>query len=84
MNSELEKYLDKFEKYLKVLLASQRIDIVKDVKNEIVKLSGSGFSPEEIENQLGKPKALARTYIADEIGKMKKFSWKKFAMFFSF
>lgn len=84
MDQVLNDYLTKMEKYLKVLPASERIDIVNELKSEMVELTNQGTSSEEILNRLGKPKLLARAYLADEISKMKKFSFKKFAMFFSF
>lgn len=84
MDQVLNDYLTKMEKYLKVLPASERIDIVNELKSEMVELTNQGTSSEEILNRLGKPKLLARAYLADEISKMKKFSFKKFAMVFSF
>ncbi len=84
MEPILNNYLVKMEKYLKALPAEERIDIVNELKSEMVELSGKGVSAEEILDRLGNPKVLARAYLADEIGKMKKFSWKKFAMIFSF
>lgn len=84
MDQVLNDYLTKMEKYLKVLPASERIDIVNGLKSEMVELTNQGTSSEEILNRLGKPKLLARAYLADEISKMKKFSFKKFAMVFSF
>lgn len=80
MDQVLNDYLTKMEKYLKVLPASKRIDIVNELKSEMVELTNQGTSSEEILNRLGKPKLLARAYLADEISKMKKFSFKKFAM----
>lgn len=80
----LNNYLVKMEKYLKALPAEERIDIVNELKSEMMELSDKGVSAEEILDRLGNPKVLARAYLADEIGKMKKFSWKKFAMIFSF
>ena len=84
MEPILNNYLVKMEKYLKALPAAERIDIVNELKSEMIELSDKGISGEQIVNRLGNPKVLARAYLADEIGKMKKFSWKKFAMFFSF
>ena len=84
MEPILNNYLVKMEKYLKALPAAERIDIVNELKSEMIELSDKGISGEQIVNRLGNPKVLARAYLADEIGKMKKFSWKKFAMVFSF
>ena len=84
MNNTLNIYLSKMEKYLKRLPAADRIDIVNELKSEMSEQLASGVSAEEIVSKLGKPKALARAYLAEEFLKMKKFSWKKFAMVFSF
>lgn len=84
MEKVLNDYLEKMEKHLKPLPAADRIDIVNEIKSEMSELAASGMSGEDIVRQLGAPKALAGAYLADEINKMKKFSWKKFAMVFSF
>ncbi len=70
MDQVLNDYLTKMEKYLKVLPASERIDIVNELKSEMVELTNQGTSSEEILNRLGKPKLLARAYLADEISKI--------------
>ena len=70
MEPILNNYLVKMEKYLKALPAEERIDIVNELKSEMVELSGKGVSAEEILDRLGNPKVLARAYVADEIGKM--------------
>lgn len=42
MEKILNDYLEKIEKYLKPLPVSERVDIVKEIKSEILELQGDG------------------------------------------
>lgn len=45
MEKELNDYLEKVEKHLKPLPVSERIDIVQEIKSEILELRGEGGAP---------------------------------------
>ena len=77
MEKILNSYLEKTNKYLKPLPASERADIVKEIKSEILELQGNGKSAEEIMERLGNPKELAKAYLGDLIAKNTSFSWNR-------
>ena len=60
MEAILNDYLEKIDKYLKPLPVSDRVDIVREIKSEMVELELQGkLSPEQILERLGNPKELA-------------------------
>ena len=59
MEKTLNEYLEKIEKYLKPMAISERVDIVKEIKSEMLELQGSCMSSEQILERLGDPKELA-------------------------
>ena len=69
MEKELNDYLEKVEKHLKPLPVSERIDIVQEIKSEILELRGEGRSAEDIFARLGDPRELAKAYLGDLIAK---------------
>ena len=75
MEKILNDYLEKVEKCLKPLPASERVDIVKEIKSEILELNSNGKTAEEIIARLGDPKELAKAYLGDLITKYNSFSW---------
>lgn len=77
MEKILNDYLEKIEKYLKPLPVSERVDIVKEIKSEILELQGDGKTSEEIIERLGNPKELAKAYLGDLIAKSNSFSWNR-------
>ena len=77
MEKSLNDYLEKIEKNLKPLPVSERVDIVKEIKSEILELQGDGKTPEEILERMGNPKELAKAYLGDLIAKSSSFSWSK-------
>lgn len=77
MEKILNDYLEKIEKYLKPLPVSERVDIVKEIKSEILELQGYGKTSEEIIERLGNPKELAKAYLGDLIAKSSSFSWNR-------
>lgn len=77
MEKILNDYLEKIEKYLKPLPASERVDIVKEIKSEILELQGKGKTAEEIMERLGKPKELAKDYLGDLIAKSSSYNWNR-------
>ena len=38
LEKSLNEYLEKIEKYLKLLIVSERVDIVKEIKSEMLEL----------------------------------------------
>lgn len=77
MEKSLNDYLEKIEKNLKPLPVSERVDIVKEIKSEILELQGNGKTPEEILERMGSPKELAKAYLGDLIAKSSSFSWSR-------
>ena len=77
MEKILNDYLEKIEKYLKPLPISERVDIVKEIKSEILELQGDGKTAEQITGRLGNPKELAKAYLGDLIAKSNSFSWNR-------
>lgn len=77
MEKNLNDYLDKVEKYLKPLPISERVDIVKEIKSEILELQSDGKTAEQITGRLGNPKELAKAYLGDLIAKSNSFSWNR-------
>ena len=77
MEKMLNDYLEKVEKYLKPLPVSERVDIVKEIKSEMLELQGDSKSPAEIIDRLGDPKELAKAYLGDLIAKDSSFSWNR-------
>lgn len=77
MEHVLDMYLDRIDRHLRPMPASERVDIVREIKSEIMELEAGGASSQEIIARLGEPKALAAAYLSDAIGKDPRFSWKR-------
>lgn len=78
MNSYLNEYLNKIDKYLRPMQASERADIINEIKSEIAELEAQGnLSPEQIAERLGDPKELAKAYLGEAISKDNKFNFRK-------
>lgn len=77
MEKILNDYLEQIERCLKPLPVSERVDIVKEIKSEILELQGNGKGTAEIVGRLGNPKELARAYLGDLITKETSFSRNK-------
>ena len=78
MDNSLNIYLDKVDRYLRPMSASERADIINEIKSEMVELEMVGhLSPEQITERLGSPKALAGAYLGKSISESTKFSFKK-------
>ncbi len=79
MDKVMNHYLDQVDKYLKSMPTGERVDIVKEIKSEMLELEKlQGLSSEQIIERLGNPKELAKAYLGDYISKNTTFSWKKF------
>lgn len=79
MERQLESYLDTVDRCLRPMPASERVDIVREIKSEILELEAAGLAPQEITQRLGTPKELAAAYLSDAIVKDARFSWKRLA-----
>ena len=77
MEKILNDYLEKIEKYLKPPPVSERVDIVKEIKSEILELQSDGKSAAQIIDRLGDPKELAKAYLGDLIAKDNSSSWNR-------
>lgn len=77
MEQAMNAYLDRIDRYLRPMAAAERVDIVKEIKSEILELEAGGLSSQEIIARLGGPKELAAAYLSDAIVKNPTFSWKR-------
>lgn len=77
MEKVLDEYLEKMEKYLKPVSASDRVDIIKEIKSEMQELQNNDMSAEQIIERLGNPKDLAKAYLGDLLSKEHRFSWNR-------
>jgi uncharacterized membrane protein len=84
MEQMLNEYLEKIEKYLKPIEVSERIDIIKEIKSEMMELQNNGLSSEQIIERLGNPKEMAKAYLGEFIAKSNSFSWKKMSAIIAF
>ena len=84
MNAKVEKYLNTVEKHLNPLPASERIDIVKEIKSLIIELENDNVPTEIIINRLGDPKELAKAYLGNLLANSKGFSWNRILIICAF
>ena len=85
MDKRLNDYLEKIDKYLKPMPVADRVDIVKEIKSNIIDLqTQEGMLPEQIIERLGDPKKLAKAYLSEAITETHGMSWKKFGAMFAF
>lgn len=85
MDTILSSYLDKTDRYLKPMPASERSDIIQEIKSEISELQMTeNLSSEQIITRLGDPKELASAYLGDAISKGSGFSFGRFLTVIAF
>ncbi len=85
MDKIMNDYLEKIDSYLRPLPVSDRVDIVKEIKSEMLELEmKKELTPEQILEKLGSPKALATAYLGDSISGTKAFSLRRFAIVTAF
>lgn len=82
MEKLLNDYLARVERYLNPLSASDRVDIVKEIKSEMLELLGAGVAPEQIVERLGDAKTLARAYLSDNVAKAH--GWRRVSALIAF
>ena len=84
MERALDNYLDRIDRHLRPMSASERVDIVKEIKSEILELAAAGIPAQEIIARLGEPKELAAAYLSDAIVKSPRFSWRRLGSIIAF
>lgn len=84
MKAAFENYLNTIDKHLRPLPASERADIIKEIKSSILEMEGEQLSEEQILEKLGAPKELAKAYLGDLITKGNGFHLNRFLTVFAF
>lgn len=85
MDKILNDYLEKTDRYLRPMPAGERVDIIKEIKSEMLELDAEKhLTPTEITERLGSPKELARAYLGSSISKDGSFSLRKLLCIASF
>lgn len=85
MDKILNDYLEKTDKYLRPMPVGERVDIIKEIKSEMLELEAEKhLTPTEITARLGSPKELARAYLGSSIAKDGSFSFRKLLCIASF
>lgn len=77
MDQVLDAYLDRIDRHLRPMPASERVDIVQEIRSELLELEAQGLGPEEIVSRLGGPRELAAAYLSDAIVKNPRFSFRR-------
>lgn len=85
MDNLLNDYLNKVDKYLRPMAASDRSDIVQEIKSEAADLKANdGLTEEQIIERLGDPRSLAKSYLGDSIAKTGGMNFKKVSLLIAF
>lgn len=85
MDKYLNTYLDKVDRYLKSMPASERADIINEIKSEMAELEvRESLSPEQIVERLGGPRELAGAYLGKSIAQSTAFSFKRLCTVIAF
>lgn len=66
------------------MIVSERVDIVKEIKSEMLELQNNGISTEQIIDRLGNPKELAKAYLGEAIAKNSGFNWCRLSAVIAF
>lgn len=62
---------------MKPLPVSERVDIVEEIKSEMLELQDNGKKAGEISERLGNPKELAKAYLGDLISNSNPLGWNR-------
>lgn len=84
MDKLLSDYLHEIEKHLRPIPSSERIDIIQEIKSEIMELQKENIDTEQILARLGNPKELAKAYLSELISNSNKFSLRKLSAVVAF
>lgn len=77
MDKALDAYLEQIDRRLRPLPASERLDIVQEIRSGMLELEAEGLSPEEIVQRLGDPRGMAAAYLGEAIARRPGFSWSR-------
>lgn len=78
MDSLRNDYLNKIDKYLRPLPASERADIINEIKSQMMELEAEKrLSPDQIIQRLGNPKELAGAYLGQSLSQSSSFSFRR-------
>ena len=78
MDSLRNDYLNKIDKYLRPLPASERADIINEIKSQMRELEAEKrLSPDQIIQRLGNPKELAGAYLGQSLSQSSSFSFRR-------
>ena len=77
MEQALDAYLDRIDRSLRPMSASERSDIIREIRSEMLELEAAGLTAQEITARLGEPKTLAAAYLSDVIVRNPRFSWRR-------
>lgn len=69
MNAVYEKYLNTVDRHLRPLPASERADIIKEIKGSILEMENEQLPEEQILKRLGDSRELAKAYLGDFLEK---------------
>lgn len=69
---------------MKPLPVSERVDIVKEIKSEMLELQDNGKKAEEISERLGNPKELAKAYLGDLISNSNSLGWNRVLVIYAY
>lgn len=85
MDSLRNDYLNKIDKYLRPLPASERADIINEIKSQMMELEAEKrLSPDQIIQRLGNPKELAGAYLGQSLSQSSSFSFRRLGRPFYF
>lgn len=84
MEQELNAYLERVDRYLRPMSAWERVDIVQEIRSEILELAEQGLGAGAIMERLGAPRELAAAYLRDAIVKNPRFSWRRLGSVIAF
>ena len=84
MDKALEQYLNTVDRKLRPLPASERADIVREIKSAMQDMAADGLPPEGILDRLDRPDALARAYLSDLLDKPERGGWRRLLTILAF
>lgn len=77
MEQWMNEYLTQIELHLRPLPVGEQVDIIAEIKSEILESYATGKTQEEILARLGAPKELAQGYLGEAIVKSPSFTFRK-------
>lgn len=77
MDEQLESYLNRIDRHLRPMPASERADIIREIRSQMQEQAAAGLDAAQICQRLGEPKGLAAAYLGDAIARSPGFSWSR-------